>query len=95
MGAAMPSGLSVPVDASQAKERMPSGVPLPTRMRCDAGFGAGAIISPVAADALEAESETAAAPTMNFLRSSWGSVWSGFFMAGFVTLRGIVADEAW
>ena len=94
MGAAMPSGVSVPVAASQSKARMPLGVPLPTKMRCDAVFGAGAISIAAAEDALEAESETAAAPAMNFLRLT-GSGCAGFFMAGFVTLRGIVADEAW
>ena len=66
MTPATPSGVSVPVEASHPKERMPSGVPLPTRIRLEAAGGSSdaSDLEPVMA----AVSEAAAAPATNFLR---------------------------
>ena len=54
MTAAIPCGVSVPVVASHPKARMPSGVPLPTRIRLESGLGDGAAQPGRAAAASEA-----------------------------------------
>jgi len=63
MTAAMGSGVSEPVAASHAKERMPLGVSLPTSIRLDAGFGGG-----ISASSPAEASEKAAEPMRNSRR---------------------------
>lgn len=54
MTAAIPCGVRVPVAASHPNDRIPSGVPLPTRMRFESSLAAGAAQPGRAAAASEA-----------------------------------------